>query len=267
MISSYDPMRREIGVLALQQLIQDGRIHPGRIEEAAEWARKEVERKVREYGRVAMEQAGIRQMHEELIRKMGELAFRTSYGQNLLHHSVETALIAAHLAGELGLNVEVARRAGFLHDVGKAVESEETRSHALVGAEFAKRCGESEQVVHAIAAHHEEVPVQYPEDILVMTADAISAVRPGARKESLEKYLERVRQLEEIAYSFGGVKQAYAISAGRELRVFVEPDEVSDADMLRLAREIAKRITTQMKTPVPIRVTVIRERRVVEVAR
>jgi len=265
-LSSFDPVRREIAVMSLKRLIEDGRIHPARIEQIVDEAREEMERRILEEGERATEEAGIKHLHPELVRTMGKLRFRLSYGQNILWHSVEVAKLAARMAGELGLDVEACRRAGFLHDIGKAMENL-TESHALGGAKFVEQCGESPKVVNAVAAHHEEVPLEYPESAIVLLADATSAVRPGARKESLEKYLERLETIESLAKSFAGVREAYAISAGRELRVIVEPDQVSDAQMLDLAKNIVNKICLNVTFPGQIKVTVIRERRAVEVAR
>lgn len=265
-ISSFDPIRREVAVIALKRLIEDGRIHPVRIEQIVEEAREEVERRIVEEGERAAAEAGIKQLHPELIRTMGKMRYRLSYGQNMLWHSIEVAKLAARMAGELGLDAEVCRRGGFLHDIGKALE-DLTESHAIAGARLAEECGENPKVVNAIAAHHEEVPPEYPESAVVLLADAVSAVRPGARKESLEKYLERLEAIEKIAKSYEGVREAYAVSAGRDLRVIVEPDLVSDAKMVELAKNIANRICLEVSFPGQIRVTVIRERRAVEIAR
>ncbi|MHA2620637.1 MAG: ribonuclease Y [bacterium JZ-2024 1] len=265
-ISSFDPVRREVAVTSLKRLIEDGRIHPVRIEQIVDEVKEEVERRIVEDGERAALEAGIKQLHPELVRTMGKMRFRLSYGQNMLWHSVEVAKLAARMAGEVGLDVEVCRRGGFLHDIGKAMENI-TESHAIAGAKFAEQCGENPKVVNAIASHHEEVPLEYPESAIVLLADAVSAVRPGARKESLEKYLERLEAIEAIAKSFEGVKEAYAVSAGRDLRVIVEPDLISDARLVELAREIVNKICLNVTFPGQIRVTVIRERRAVEVAR
>jgi ribonuclease Y len=265
-ISSFDPVRREVAVVSLKRLIEDGRIHPARIEQIVEGAKEEVERRIQEEAERATLEAGIRHLHPELVRTMGKMRFRLSYGQNMLWHSVEVAKLAARMAGELGLDVEACRRGGFLHDIGKAMENL-TESHAIAGAKFVAECGEDPKVVNAVAAHHEEVPLEWPESAVVLLADAVSAVRPGARKESLEKYLERLEAIEGIAKSFEGVKEAYAISAGRDLRVIVEPDVIPDAQMVDLAKNIVSKICLNVTFPGQIRVTVIRERRAVEVAR
>ncbi|MCD6360912.1 MAG: ribonuclease Y [Armatimonadetes bacterium] len=265
-ISAFDPVRREVARMALETLISDGRIHPGRIEETVERARKEIEEKIRAAGEQATFETGVTGLHPELVRLLGKLTFRTSYGQNCLKHSIEVAHLAGAMAGEVGTRVAIARRAGLLHDIGKAVDYERDGSHALIGMEIARSRQEPEAVVHAIAAHHEEIPLETPEAFLVQAADAISAARPGARRETLETYLKRLEGLEAIAKSFAGVDKCYAIQAGRELRVMVKPDRVDDREAHRLAKQMAERIQSEMEYPGQIRVTVIRETRSVEYA-
>ncbi len=265
-LSGFDPVRREVARMALTTLISDGRIHPGRIEESVERAREEIEEKMKVAGEQATFETGVSGLHPELVRLLGKLVFRTSYGQNVLKHSIEVAHLAGAMAGECGARVAIARRAGLLHDIGKAVDYERDGSHALIGMEIARSRQEPEAVVHAIAAHHEEVPMESVEAFLVQAADAISAARPGARRETLESYLKRLEGLESIAKSFQGVDKCYAIQAGRELRVMVKPDRVDDREAHRLAKEMAERIQGEMEYPGQIRVTVIRETRAVEYA-
>lgn len=265
-LSGFDPVRREIARMALTNLIADGRIHPGRIEEAVARAREEIEEKMKLAGEQATFETGVSGLHPELVRLLGKLLFRTSYGQNVLKHSIEVAHLAGAMAGECGARVAIARRAGLLHDIGKAVDYERDGSHALIGMELARSRQEPEAVVHAIAAHHEEVPMESIEAFLVQAADAISAARPGARRETLEAYLKRLEGLETIAKSFQGVEKCYAIQAGRELRVMVKPERVDDREAHRLAKQMAERIQSEMEYPGQIRVTVIRETRAVEYA-
>lgn len=265
-LSGFDPVRREIARMALTTLIADGRIHPGRIEETVERARAEIEEKMKLAGEQATFETGVSGLHPELVRLLGKLLFRTSYGQNVLKHSIEVAHLAGAMAGECGARVAIARRAGLLHDIGKAVDYERDGSHALIGMELARSRQEPEAVVHAIAAHHEEVPMESIEAFLVQAADAISAARPGARRETLEAYLKRLEGLETIAKSFQGVEKCYAIQAGRELRVMVKPERVDDREAHHLAKQMAKRIQSEMEYPGQIRVTVIRETRAVEYA-
>ena len=265
-ISAFDPIRREVARMSLETLISDGRIHPGRIEETVERARKEIDEKIRAAGEQATFETGVTGLHPELVRLLGKLHFRTSYGQNCLKHSIEVAHLAGAMAGEAGTRVAIARRAGLLHDIGKAVDYERDGSHALIGMELARSRQEPEAVVHAIAAHHEEIPLESPEAFLIQAADAISAARPGARRETLETYLKRLEGLETIAKSFDGVDKCYAIQAGRELRVMVKPERVDDRDAQRLAKQMAERIQSEMEYPGQIRVTVIRETRSVEYA-
>ncbi len=265
-LSAFDPVRREVARMSLEALISDGRIHPGRIEEAVGRARETIEEKMKEAGEQATFETGVSGLHPELVRLLGKLHFRTSYGQNVLKHSIEVAHLAAAMAGECGARVAIARRAGLLHDVGKAVDYERDGSHALIGTEICRSRQEPEAVIHAVGAHHEELPMETVEAFLVQAADAISAARPGARRETLESYLKRLEGLEGIARSFNGVEKCYAIQAGRELRVMVKPDRIDDRRAHRLAKQMAERIQSEMEYPGQIRVTVIRETRAVEYA-
>ena len=266
-ISCFDPVRKHIAKVSLEKLILDGRIHPARIEEVVEKTRKEVEDSIISAGENAIADLNLTAMHHELVRHMGRLQYRTSYGQNMLLHSKEVANIAAMIAAEIGADVEMAKRGAFLHDIGKAVEVEGEGSHAMSGADLAKRCGEKEEIVNSIRAHHNDVGTQTVEAVIVKAADAISAARPGARMESFENYIKRLDNLEKIADSIDGVEKSFAIQAGRELRVMAKSDIVDDAQAKQIARDIAKRIEDELKYPGIIRVTVIRETRAVEVAR
>ena len=266
-ISSFDPVRREIARRAMERLISDGRIHPARIEKVVADRRKEVERIIREEGERAAYEAGVPGLHPELIKLLGRLKFRTSYGQNQHAHALETARLAGMLAEELGANAEVARLGGLLHDIGKAIDFETEGTHARIGAEICRRYGVSEEVVHCIESHHHEVEQHSIEAIIVEAADAISGARPGARRESLELYLKRIKALEEIANSFKGVKESYAIQAGREIRVIVEPEEIDDLATIQLSKDIARKLEESMEYPGQIRVTVIREVRAEEYAK
>jgi len=267
-ISSFDPVRREIGRVSMERLVQDGRIHPGRIEQLVSKAKKDVEKEMKAAGRQALYDAKISGgMHNDLLRLLGALRYRTSYGQNVLAHSVEVANLCGMMAAELGANVKLARRAALLHDVGKAIDHEIEGTHALIGGRFAKKCGESDEVVRAVSAHHHEIEMESVEDVLVATADAVSAARPGARRETTETYIERLRSLEDIALGHRGVDKAYAIQAGREIRVMVQPSEVDDRIAAKLAFDISKQIENDLEYPGQIKVTVIRESRVTEVAR
>jgi len=266
-ISSFDPVRREVARLALEKLIADGRIHPARIEKVVQETRQEVERMIREYGEQAAYEAGVRGLHPDLIRLLGQLKFRTSYGQNQWHHAIEAARIAGLLAAELGANVDLAKKAALLHDIGKAVSHEVEGPHALIGAEIARRCGMHEIVVNAIASHHHEEEQRSIEAVIVEVADAISGARPGARRESLESYIKRITALEEIARSFPGVEEVYAIQAGREVRIIVKPDDVDDLAAIELSRNIARKIEEGLEYPGQIKVTVIRETRAVDYAK
>jgi ribonuclease Y len=266
-ISGFDPVRREVARIALERLIADGRIHPTRIEDLVTKAREEVERSIRETGEQAILELGLSRIHAELVRLLGSLRYRYSYAQNVLRHSVETGFIAGLLAAELKMNVKQARRAGLLHDIGKAVSHEQEGSHAVVGAQIARKYGEAQIIVNAIASHHEDEPQETVLAHLVAAADALSGARPGARREMLETYVKRLEALEEICRSFSGVESSYAVQAGREVRVMVESEKISDADARQLSREIAKKIEGELTYPGQIRVTVIRETRAVEYAK
>ncbi len=267
LLSCFDPLRREIARLSLQRLVTDGRIHPARIEEIVEKTRKQIEEQVMEIGERTVIELGIHGMHKELVRMVGRMRFRSSYGQNLLMHSRETANLCAIMAAELGLNVKLAKRAGLLHDIGKVPDEETELSHALLGAKLAEKYGENPAVVNAIGAHHDEMEMQYVISPIVQACDAISGARPGARREIMQQYLQRIKDLENLAMAYNGVEKAYAIQAGRELRVIVESEKVSDQDSDKLSFEIAQKIQTEMTFPGQIKVTVIREKRAVNVAR
>lgn len=266
-VSSFDPVRREVAKRALSKLVVDGRIHPARIEKLIEDARAEVEATIRQEGERAAYETGVVGLHPEILKLLGRLKFRTSYGQNQHAHSIETAHIAGMIAAELGADVMIAKAGGLLHDLGKAIDHEVEGTHAGIGADIAKRYGVNARVVNAIASHHHEVEQEYVESYIVEAADAISGARPGARRESLENYVKRVRQLEEIANSFDGVDQSFALQAGREVRIIVRPEAVDDLAAVRLSKEIAKKIEETMQYPGQIKVQVIRERRAVEYAK
>jgi ribonuclease Y len=266
-ISCFDPIRREVARRSLDRLIQDGRIHPAHIEKILNEEQKEVDRSVVEAGEQAAFDAGVAGLHPEVMKMLGRLRYRTSYGQNQLAHAVEVAKLSAVIAAELGANVELSKAAGLLHDLGKAMDHNTEGTHAMIGAEFAKRYGVHPKVVNAIAAHHHEVEQETVEAIIAEAADAISGARPGARREDLEQYIKRLRSLEEIANSFKGVQQSYAIQAGREVRIIVRPEDIDDLSSTRLARDVAKKIEETMQYPGQIKVTVIRETRAVEFAR
>jgi ribonucrease Y len=266
-LSCFDPLRREIARLSLQRLVSDGRIHPARIEEVVEKTRRQLEEQVMEIGERTVIELGIHGLHKELVRIVGKMRFRSSYGQNLLMHSREVANLCAVMASELGLNPKLAKRAGLLHDIGKVPDEETELSHALLGAKLAEKYGEQPAIVNAIGAHHDEMEMQYVISPIVQACDAISGARPGARREIMQQYLQRIKELENLALAYNGVEKAYAIQAGRELRVIVEADKVSDSDSDRLSFEIAQKIQTEMTYPGQIKVTVIREKRAVNVAR
>lgn len=266
-LSGFNPVRREIARLSLEKLIADGRIHPVRIEEIVRECEKEVEVEIKKCGEEATFELGIHNLHPELIRTMGALRYRYSYAQNILKHSVEVGFLCGMMAAELGLNVKVARRAGFLHDIGKAVTHEIEGAHALIGADLCRKYREAPDVCHAVAAHHEDIPQETALDCLVDAADALSGARPGARREVMESYIKRLEDLEKISTSFEGVERCFAIQAGREVRVMVDSAKLTDDQAAFLSREIAKKIETEMTYPGQIRVTVIRETRAVEIAR
>ncbi len=266
-LSCFDPVRREVARVALSKLVLDGRIHPGRIEQIVEKSQEEVDAIIREEGEGAALETGMAGLPPKLIELLGRLKFRTSYGQNVLAHSLETAHLAGMMAAELGADVNLAKKGGLLHDIGKAVDHEVNGPHALIGADIARRLGMSEEVVNCIAGHHGEEEHQCLEAILVEAADAISGARPGARRESLEIYLKRVKALEEVADSFEGVDQAYAIQAGREIRIMVKPEEIDDLAAIQLSKNIAKKVEETLEYPGQIKVTVIRETRAVELAK
>jgi ribonucrease Y len=266
-LSGFDPIRREIARLALEKLISDGRIHPARIEEIVEKTRKEVEVQIKEEGERATFETGVHGIHPELIMPLGKLRYRTSYGQNVLQHSIEVAHLAGAMAAELGLDITFAKRAGLLHDIGKAVDHETEGSHVVTGADLAKKYRESPEIINAIAAHHGDTDFNTMEAVLIQSADAISAARPGARRETLEAYIKRLEKLEEIADSFEGVDKAYAIHAGREIRIMVKPERIDDLASIQIARDIVKKIENNLEYPGQIKVTVIREIRAVDYAK
>lgn len=266
-LSSFDPLRREIARLALQRLVSDGRIHPARIEEVVEKTRKQLEEQIMEIGERTIIELGIHGLHKELVRVVGKMRFRSSYGQNLLMHSREVANLCGIMAAELGMNSKLAKRAGLLHDIGKVPDEETELSHALLGGKLAEKYGENPAVVNAIAAHHDETEMQYVISPIIQACDAISGARPGARREIMQQYIQRIKDLENLAMTYNGVEKAYAIQAGREVRVIVEADKVSDMESEKLSFEMAQKIQTEMTYPGQIKVTVIREKRSVNVAR
>jgi ribonuclease Y len=266
-ISGFDPIRREVARIALEKLIVDGRIHPARIEEMVEKAKKEVDARIKEEGEAATLEVGVHNVHPELVKLLGKMHFRTSYGQNALKHSIEVAQLSGLLAGELGLDVRMAKRAGLLHDIGKSVDHEMEGSHVQLGADLCRKYKENPIVINAVESHHGDVEPNNLISCLVQAADTISAARPGARRETLDAYTTRLKQLEDITNSFKGVSNSYAIQAGREVRVMVVPEQISDTDMVLLARDISKKIEAEMEYPGQIKVNVIRESRVTDYAK
>lgn len=266
-ISGFDPIRREVARLSLEKLIADGRIHPTRVEEIVEKMQHEVDKTIKQAADEACNEVGIFNLNPELLKTLGRLKYRTSYGQNVLKHSIETSIIAGLLASEMGANVKVAKRGGLLHDIGKALDHEQEGTHVQIGVELARKCGESEAVVHCIEAHHFNVEFKTIEAVIVQVADAISSSRPGARRDSFENYIKRLQQLEEIANGFKGVDKSYAVQAGREVRIIVKPTEVSDSEAMFMAKEIAQKIENEMQYPGQIKVNVIRESRFSETAK
>ncbi len=266
-VSSFDPVRREVARLTLEKLIQDGRIHPARIEEMFEKSKREVEHTIKQTGERAVIDAGVNGVHPELVKLLGKLRYRTSYGQNVLNHSLEVSYIAGLMAAELGADVKTAKRAGLLHDIGKALDREFEGSHIELGVEAAKKYKEHDGIVHAIAAHHGEIEAKTVVAVLVQAADAISAARPGARRENIQNYIKRLEKLEEIATSFEGVEKSFAIQAGREIRIMVDPVSVSDEKMVLVARDVAKKIEEELEYPGQIKVNIVRESRAIDFAK
>ena len=266
-LSGFDPLRREVAKIALEKLIEDGRIHPAKIEEVVEKAKQEVEETIKEEGERAVLETGVIGLHPDIVKLLGKLKYRTSYGQNVLNHSIEVSNLARIMAEELGLDAKLARRAGLLHDIGKALDHDMEGTHVEIGVEILKKYKENPLVINAVEAHHEDVEPQTLEAVLIQAADAISASRPGARRETLEAYIKRLQNLEEIADSFDGVEKSFAIQAGREVRIIVKPDKINDDQMTILARDVAKKVENEMDYPGQIKVNVIRETRTVDFAR
>ena len=266
-VSSFDPVRREVARLTLEKLIQDGRIHPARIEEMFEKSKREVEQTIKQTGERAVVDAGVNGIHPELVKLLGKLKYRTSFGQNVLNHSLEVSYIAGLMAQELGADVKQAKRAGLLHDIGKALDREFEGTHIELGVEAAKKYKENDKICHAIQAHHGEIEAKTIVAVLVQAADAISAARPGARRENVQNYIKRLEKLEEIATSFEGVEKSFAIQAGREIRIMVNPEQVSDEKMVIVARDIAKKIEDELEYPGQIKVNIVRENRVIDFAK
>ena len=266
-LSGFDPLRREVAKIALEKLIEDGRIHPAKIEEMVEKAKQEIEETIKSEGERAILETGVIGLHPDLVKLIGKLKYRTSYGQNVLNHSIEVSNLARIMAEELGLDAKVARRAGLLHDIGKALDHDMEGTHVEIGVEILKKYKENPIVINAVEAHHEDVEPQTLEAVLIQAADAISASRPGARRETLEAYIKRLQNLEEIADSFNGVEKSFAIQAGREVRILVKPDQINDDQMTILARDVAKKVENEMDYPGQIKVNVIRETRIVDYAK
>jgi len=266
-LSGFDALRREVAKIALEKLIEDGRIHPAKIEEMVEKAKEEVEATIKAEGERAILETGVQSLHPDLVNLLGKLRYRTSYGQNILNHSIEVSNLARIMAEELGLDSKVARRAGLLHDIGKALDHDMEGTHVEIGVEILRKYKENDIILNAVEAHHEDVEPKTLEAVLIQAADAISASRPGARRETLETYIKRLQKLEEIADSFEGVDKSFAIQAGREIRLIVKPDKVTDSEMLVMAREVAKKVESEMEYPGQIKVNAIRETRVIEYAK
>ena len=266
-LSGFDPLRREVARIALEKLIEDGRIHPAKIEEMVEKAKEELEETIKEEGERAVLETGVHGLHPDIVRLLGKLKYRTSYGQNVLNHSIEVSNLARIMAEELGLDPRIARRAGLLHDIGKALDHDMEGTHVQIGVDILKKYKENDIIINAVEAHHGDVEPKSLEAVLIQAADAISASRPGARRETLEAYIKRLEKLEEIADSFEGVEKSYAIQAGREIRLVVKPEKVSDSQMVTMARDVAKRVENEMEYPGQIKVNVIRETRAVDYAK